>query len=253
MNAKVVFDGDTDLDHYVVVDEIYNDRPSRVLYSKGRIAAQSGIALDDNSELLFDYNERFMELIRGLVPKNILVVGGGAFTLPTAVQKEFPDIELDVVEIDAGLVDIAREHFGFVPSKSARAHIGDGADILDKLKSTYDMIILDVYEQTNIPERFQTPELIRKVNSRLNENGIVAMNIIAAMYGIRSSVLHRIVKGMEASFLEVEVSPAGKESSLWIAQNFVLTAHHLPLDIEEHLMYKPVMISARKPENDAEE
>jgi spermidine synthase len=250
MKAAVIFNGATKLDHYTVVDEIYNDRPSRVLYSKDRIAAQSGMALDDKKELLFDYNERFMELIRGLEPKSLLIIGGGAFTLPIAVNKEFPNIEMDVIEIDQGLVDIAQEHFGFKPSKTTRVHVGDGVEYLDTLDSTYDMIVLDVYEQTSIPISFQQMETIRKVSKRLNENGIVAMNIIAAMYGIRSQVLHRISKSMEASFLAVEISPAGRETSLWIAQNFVLTAHNAPIDIEEYLSYKPVMISARKPEDD---
>ena len=251
MKEIVIFDGNTEFDHYIVVDEVYNDRPSRVLYSKDKIAAQSGVALDNKKELLFDYNERFMELIRGLNPRSMLIIGGGAFTLPIAINKDYPDMALDVVELDPGLVSIARDHFGFTPNENTRVHIGDGSNYLEKLDFTYDMIILDAYEQTKIPVSFQTPEVSRMLSNRLNQGGLVAMNIIASMHGVRSQVLYRIDKAMESSFSEIEVSPAGRESSLWIAQNFVLTAHDSPIEVGEHLSYGPVMTNARKFEDNA--
>src|SRR6476469_4412698 len=95
----ILVEGDTQHGHYVVADTIYSGRPARVLYSGNHQAAQSGVAKDDNPDLLFDYNQRFIELVRGLLPKKILLIGGGALSLPKALLEEFPEVSLDVVEL----------------------------------------------------------------------------------------------------------------------------------------------------------
>src|ERR1700752_3186245 len=83
IHKTVRFEGETPYGHYTVVDTTYSNRPARVLYSGREFrTAQSGIALDDQDEMLFDYNQRFLELARGLEPKRALLIGGGAFTLP---------------------------------------------------------------------------------------------------------------------------------------------------------------------------
>jgi hypothetical protein len=50
---------------YKVVDTIYNGRPARMLYG-AKNSPQSGIAFDDSPELLFDYNQRFLEIALSL-------------------------------------------------------------------------------------------------------------------------------------------------------------------------------------------
>jgi hypothetical protein len=114
----VLFDGNTKFDHYQVIDMIYIGRKSRVLFSGQRSAAQSGIPRDGKRTMLFDYNQRFLELVGALMPKNILLIGGGAFTLPVEILKFFPNITVDVVERDPELANLAKEFFGLKPNKN---------------------------------------------------------------------------------------------------------------------------------------
>ena len=236
----VLYEGDTELGHYIVVDTVYSGRPARVLYSGSRQAAQSGIAHDDKDELLFDYNQRFLELLRGLVPKRVLLIGGGAFTLPLAILEEFPRIELDIVELDAGLVKIAEEYFGFSPSKRTKVHIGDGRTFLDKNTRPYDLILIDAFLHDAVPRGLQTLETTQALKRNLREGGVVAMNIIAAYYGQRSEALRRQLAAFASEFQSVETYPVEHGQSLWIPQNFIVTAQEGRRGLAGHRRYQPL-------------
>jgi spermidine synthase len=240
MNQKIVYEGDTEIAHYIVEDSIYVGRPARVLYTNSRMAAQSGMALDGISEMLFDYNERFLELARALKPKSVLVIGGGAFTLPSAVLKEFPKIRLDVIEIDQGLVKIAKEYFDFKPSANTSVYVADASSFVEKLDSKYDLIIMDVYEEASIPEAFQNDLFVHKLASKLEDKGVIAMNIIAAYHGLRSHILKNFMTNLSYTCDVIKVFPAGSGLNLWIPQNFVLTASKFEHNLESYLRYAPV-------------
>ena len=238
----VVFDGNTDQNHYRVVDTIYSGRPARVLYSGDYHAAQSGVAKDDGDDLLFDYNQRFLELVRGLNLKSALLIGGGAFTLPKAISDEFPALALDVVEVDRGLLDIARDHFGFEPSEHVRVLIDDGYHFLQNNTHKYDLIMIDAFIHAEIPQELQTIEAANLLRHALNPEGVVGINTIASYHGVRSTVLRRQIAALQTTFTKLELYPASRSQSLWIPQNFILTAQNAARPLENYLRYQPIRI-----------
>jgi hypothetical protein len=242
MADDLILDIETEHDHYTIMDTIYNGRPSRMLYTNQRQAAQSGLALDDHDELLFDYNERFMDLVRGLMPKKILLIGGGAFTFPKAIIEGFPTTAIDIVELDSKLLDLAKEHFYFKPSSTTRIFIGDGYKYLSTTHDKYDLIVLDVFTHTEIPKAFQSINTARNLANRLNPDGVAAMNIIAAYYGARAATLRRQTAGLQSAFTKVEIFPAENLRSLWIPQNFIMTARNSSEDIDYYLRHGPLVL-----------
>lgn len=241
-HETVLYEAESQYGHYTVVDMTYGGRPARVLYSGNHQAAQSGVARDDRPDLLFDYNERFLELVRGLRPQRVLLIGAGACTLPVALQAEFPNIHLTIVEIDAELLKIAEAFFDFAPGPRTAVHIVDGRKFLAQDGQQYDLIILDVFSNAAVPLPFQTVEAAREYASHLRPGGVLAMNIIASYYGERSRTLRRQVACLQASFSNLQLFPAGHEPSLWLPQNFVLTAHGDGRDLRRHLRYSPVRL-----------
>lgn len=242
MTGSIVHKESTAFGKYTVVDEYYNGRPARVLYSGGRVAAQSGLALDERSELLFDYNERFMELVRGVCPKRVLVIGGGSFTFPKGLLEELPDVQLDIVEIDGALQDIAKRFFGFRPSARTRVFTSDGLAYLRESQETYDLIIIDVFIEATLPAEFQTLGSMKLAKQHLNQGGILAMNVIAAYYGSRSSALRRQIEAMRDLFPYLGIFPAGFAVSYWLPQNFVVTASDAPHELAKLLRYKELPV-----------
>ncbi len=233
----ILFEGDTEYGHYQVVDTIYSGRRARVLYSGDHLAAQSGVAHDGLNDLLFDYNQRFIELVRALLPKRILLIGGGAFTLPKAVVDEFPDVLLDIVEMDGELLGIAQKYFDFKPGKHTNVHTGDGRRYLEATGAIYDVILVDAFTHDTIPPSLQTIEAARSLSRHLSNNGVIAMNIITAYNGRRSAVLHRQIAALQMAFSHIEIFPASHSLSLWMPQNLVLIGQNNLHDPQQYLRY----------------
>lgn len=225
MADTVLFDGHTEHGHYQVIDTIYEGRPARVLYSGPRVAAQSGIATDGQPDLLFDYNQRFLELVESLHAKRLLLLGGGAFTLPKALVAKFPQLSIDVVELDGGLQEIAKRYFGLIPSERLCIHTGDAIRFLASTEDKYDLVLIDVFTHTAIPKEFLLPETAAFVEARLTPNGVAAMNVISPYFGRNAEAIRQLVSNYSRVFKKVETYPAGRSLfSLWLPQNLVLVA-----------------------------
>ena len=225
MADTIIFDGDTELEHYQVIDTIYEGRQARVLYSGQRHTAQSGIAKDGKPDLLFDYNQRFLELLESVPAERLLLIGGGAYTLPMALLHKFPQLQIDVVEIDAGLQRLAERFFGL--KQDQRLHIihENGRDYLEHSTQNYDVILLDAFTQSNIPESLTDAAAVRLLHKHLTGNGVAAVNIISPYYGPNSGFIRAQVELYASTFRMVEVRPAGRAIfSLWLPQNLVLIA-----------------------------
>lgn len=214
----------TAYEHYQIIDTNYNGRPARVLFSGHKTAAQSAIARDDNPELPFDYNQRFMEIIEQLQPTHILLVGGGGFSLPVVLQERLPKVRIDVAEIDSELQTIAEQFFGLKRRPELRVYGQDGLSFLESSDTLYDLILIDAFTHAAIPKELSTYRAARAVYHRLLPNGLVAINIIATYRGRRSHVLRKQCAAYQQVFGNSMLYPAGKVLAEWEAQNFILTA-----------------------------
>jgi hypothetical protein len=77
----------------------------------------------------------------------ILVVGGGASTLPRTILAERPDASVDVLERNAAVVDLAREHFDTAPDEESTGRVsmrvGNLEDLLAEIRGPYDLVLVD--------------------------------------------------------------------------------------------------------------
>lgn len=221
-SEKVLFEVATKFAHYRVVDTIYAGRAARVLFSDRDNSAQSAIPLDTNPQMVFDYNQRFLELAQALKPKSLLLIGGGTFTLPTQLLKILPESEIEAVEQDSQLQKIATRFFGLVPQPKLNIIIDDGRNYLAHASRTYDLIVLDAYLHSSIPGSLGTEEFLKTVAAHLNKGGVVASNVISAYHGLNNTVLKQHYATYKSVFKHVDIFPADKLPTYWISQNFVL-------------------------------
>jgi spermidine synthase len=222
---KVLFDGRTKFGRYQVVDMVYVGRQARVLFSGQRSAAQAGIPLDGGASMLFDYNQRFLELVYSLLPKSILLIGGGAFTLPIEIIKTIPDSTVDVVEIDPELKEISQKYFNLKEDKRLNIIIGDGRTYLASQRKNYDLILVDAFMENIIPAELATYEFGQLMNKSLRKkSGVCAVNVISAYHGPNNAGLKQQFTTYNAAFKHADIFPADDSLSLWIPQNFLIVS-----------------------------
>lgn len=182
--ASIAFlDVDTKYNRVWIWDGIdpVSGRPVRTL-STGARYIQSAMFLD-GGDLFAEYS-KFFNLADYFNQKinKALMIGGGAYSYPKYFLSTHKNAEVDVVEIDPGLTELARKFFNLKDSPRMEVFHQDGRVFLDRTNEKYDAIFIDAFA-SSVPFHLTTKEFIAKVFNRLNEGGVVAMNIIASIEG----------------------------------------------------------------------
>jgi spermidine synthase len=148
-----------------------------LVFSKSR-GIQSSMILGEPDKLDFRYSRSIMAaLALHPAPKQVLLIGLGGGSIPRFIQKHFPDLKLDIVELDPDVVKVCQEFFQFKPAANTRVIVMDGRMYLKRSPQTYDVILLDAYAGDRVPFHLTTLEFLRLAKSRLNAGGLVASNL----------------------------------------------------------------------------
>ena len=135
-------------------------------------------------QIVFPYvRMAFAGLMANPEPRKMLMIGLGGGTIATTLMELYPDLKMDLVEVDEAVVKVAQQFFYFKPDKNANVVILDGRVFVRRaLKSNqkYDLIILDAYNGDYIPEHLMTREFLTDVMSLLTPNGIAIANTFAS-------------------------------------------------------------------------
>ncbi len=220
-NRSVITTLDTPSARYEVVDVIMNERPIRALAS-GPTGLQSGVYKDGSDELAFLYTRKIAELIRLYPqPENILILGGGTFTLPQYLASEYPETTIDVVEIDDGLVSLAREYFGYKDPQNVTPIIDDARAFLNRNTTRYDIVVIDAYNDTTIPPTLATREYVERLQTAVKPNGVVLANVVGADSFRCRDLLRSLHGAYKSEFNYSEVYPLYDEFLLSV-QNIII-------------------------------
>jgi len=117
-----------------------------------------------------------------LYPQNlrhVLMIGLGAGSVSTYLGRAMPDLRIDAVELDPGVVAAGRKYFGLKESGKVRFIESDGRVYLNRSKDFYDLIILDAFRDLGVPFHLLTREFYDLVKARLAPGGAVVSNVAA--------------------------------------------------------------------------
>lgn len=143
--------------------------------------------------LKFQYTQAMMgALLLQPQPKRILMIGLGGGSLPMALRQMLPDAQIDTVEIDPAVAQVAEKEFFFKPDAHMKVHIGDGRAFVQQAAAagkTYDIIFLDAFSKYYIPEHLLTVEFLREVKGILKVGGVAVANTASnsGLYAIESA------------------------------------------------------------------
>lgn len=165
---------------------VYDDAGIRYLcFTRNcTIGRQSAIELAAPERLVFDYTRMMMSaLFLVPEPKDVLIIGLGGGSLPTAIRSVVPGAHIDVVEIDPAVVRAARKYFHFKPAADLAVFEEDGRVYVRRMlraQRQYDLVMLDAYDHEYIPEHLLTQEFLREVRGLLRPGGFVAANTFSS-------------------------------------------------------------------------
>lgn len=109
--------------------------------------------------------------------ENVLVLGvAGGSVIKTLVDEIKFKGKITGVEIDAAIIDIANSYFELDKISNLEIVIDDAFEYVLKTKLKYDLIIIDIFEDTTMPTFLFQAFFINRINSLLNINGFILFN-----------------------------------------------------------------------------
>ena len=224
---------DTRYNHLRVQDGFRGGDPMRFLITDPG-SVQSGMLLNNPDKLAFDYTEHYA-LAWHILPeaKNFLMLGGGGYSVPKYLLASKPEAIVDVVEIDPGITQVAKEFFFLKDNPGLHIFHEDARVFLNRnaeeTPGRYDIIMGDTFSSNyNIPFHLGTVECAQRIKVLLRDNGVFVCNIISAITGDQG----RILRGIHAAFAEVfpqtHIFPVTYPENGSVQQNVMLVALKTP-------------------------
>jgi spermidine synthase len=149
-------------------------------------------------DLLHDYTKyyKLYKLIRPEL-KNVLVLGGGIYTIPKAIQSEQSTVKIDVVDIEPSLDKLSEKYFRLNKNQNLNSFTEDGRRFLAHNSNKYDLIFSDVYQSIySIPAHLTTQEFFSLVNENLSEDGVFIINTIGALDYSKTTDSEKTITGV---------------------------------------------------------
>jgi spermidine synthase len=122
-------------------------------------------------------------------PRRVLLIGLGAGSLTKFLWRNRPEAKLTIIEISPRVVGSARQYFK-LPDDPERIdiRIADGADFIIKTKQTFDLILVDGFDDDARAGRLDTLPFYLDCRAKLADDGILSVNLLSRRKDFTRSV-----------------------------------------------------------------
>ncbi|HYO24257.1 MAG TPA: fused MFS/spermidine synthase [Lacipirellulaceae bacterium] len=201
--STLVLDLDTP-DHHISVVDVESVEGDRRELRFDRYV-ESAISLDPPYTSLSGYTRYFhLAMLPQPAIKRALFIGAGGGIGPRSFHAHDPTMEIEVVDIDQKVLDVARSHFHLEDSPRIKTIAADGRMYVRGAASgAYDCIVLDAFSiGGRIPFHLVSREFFALCRDRLAAGGVFVMNINSAQRGEKGQIFHAMYKTVAAVFPE---------------------------------------------------
>ncbi len=157
----------------------------------------------------YEYLRMYEEFVRwrqaGKGSFRSLFIGGGGYTLPRFLEMQYPQAQIDVVEIDPEVTRVAHDFLDLPRETRIRSFNEDARWFVmnSRDRGKYDFIFGDAFNDLSIPYHLTTREFTAQLASLLKPDGVLLANLIDS-FG-RGGFLPAYIRTLEAVFGEGNV------------------------------------------------
>ena len=209
--------------------------------------SESATYVDEDKcyDLVYEYTKYYDLMFKANIDINdTLMIGGAGYSYPKYYISQYHDKNMDVVEIDGKVLDIAKkylyldkliEEFDLEKNDRLGLIIEDGRVYLNQNTKKYDAILNDAFSGYSPEKTLTTVEALEKIHESLNKNGVYLTNIISSIDGENSKFLKAEVNTLKQVFENVYIIPCNDTYDYERQQNIMVIATDDTLDIEENI------------------
>lgn len=153
---------------------------------------------------------------------NALILGFGCGSVVSILQDEYnKDIQIVGVEKDEVVIELAKKYFSIDKYKKLTLHCEDAYDFVFNCKTKFDLIVVDVFVDLNVPEKFSEEKFIFDAGKLLSDKGILFFNLVIHNEEVRDKGA-KLFQDMNSLIGKTEwcrISNQGTENWIFVATN----------------------------------
>lgn len=165
---------------------------------------------------------------------SILILGNGTGTYATQCTRYFDNVTISGVEIDQKITDLAVKYFELPENVEVTTY--DGRAYLNTIDETYDVIMVDAYQDITIPFQMSSVEFFEQVKEHLTDDGVmvVNMNMIGTKEGNINQYLADTISNVFSSVYTADVSGSTNRELFASNNNHMIEVFRTNLETENN-------------------
>lgn len=225
---------DTQYGRVLIYNTLENDEPVRMLNIDSGYESATFIEEEKRNDLVFEYTKYYDLMFNANIDiKDTLLIGGAGYSYPKHYISKNIDKNMDVVEIDGEITEIAKEYFylndlieeyNLNENKRLGLITDDGRTYLNNNMKKYDAILNDAFSGSSPAKTLTTKEAAEKIKGSLNENGVYLTNVISSLDGENSKFIKAIINTLKQVFKNVYVIPCNTIETNTVQNNMVIAS-----------------------------
>jgi spermidine synthase len=124
--------------------------------------------------------------------QSCLILGLGGGSIPRMLLAARPQIDVEAVEIDPTVVELASKYFDIHALPGFAIHLEDAAAFLRRCTSRYGIVVVDTYVGEHFPEQCATQEFIANARKCMLDDGVIAINWLSGNSPIQTELLDNL-------------------------------------------------------------
>lgn len=175
--------------------------------------------------IIFDQLFKKIE-IEKLHFKNVLILGMGAGSIVSLLEEKYKtNCHITAIEKDKVIIELAKKYFNIDHYKSLKIINMDAFEYTHKTNEKYDLIISDLFIESNVPKIFETNEYLLNLKRISNDKCCIIINKMT-----EASIHKKELTGLFEKF--VRIFPGTEIYKLYAnnAENSLLYYNTLPIE-----------------------
>ena len=111
--------------------------------------------------------------------QRVLMLGMGGGSIASHLNALQPEMQIHIVELRQAVIDIAYDFFHLPQEPEVEVMQEDALIYIEEALSEYDVIIVDVFDDSGLPGPFTANEFQQNLLNNLKANGLVLFNLWA--------------------------------------------------------------------------
>ena len=181
------------------------DRYTSLQFSRKQ--TQSRMLTAEPDVLLIDYTRTMMAaLLLRPDSRSIGMVGLGGGSQAKFCHRHLPRARIEVVENNPAVIALRRKFAIPDDDERLQVHLGDGAKFLQSRRGSYDLLLVDGYDEHGIPPALSTQQFYDDCRDALAPGGVMSVNLFSTGSAAHLELIGRSFGGRMVVLEETKMS-----------------------------------------------